>query len=93
MAHTKSGGSTQLGRDSESKRLGVKINHGQMAKAGEIIVKQRGAAVLTGANVRRAGDDTIYAAKDGIVNFKQTKKVKFDGSRRYAKIVSVVTAK
>ena len=90
MAHTKSGGSTKLGRDSESKRLGVKINHGQIAKAGQIILKQRGVAVLSGKNVRRAGDDTIYAAVDGIVNFKQTKKTKFDGSRRYAKIVSIV---
>ena len=93
MAHTKSGGSTKLGRDSESKRLGVKINHGEMAKPGEIILKQRGASVLAGRNVKIAGDDTIYAAVSGIVNFKQTKKTRFDGSRRYAKIISVVTTK
>lgn len=92
MAHTKSGGSTKLGRDSKSKRLGVKINHGQVAKAGQIIVRQRGSKVLAGKNVRRADDDTLYAATTGTVEFKQTKKTKFDGNRRYAKQVSV-TAK
>ncbi len=90
MAHTKSLGSTKLGRDSESKRLGIKINHGQIAKAGEIIVRQRGNNVLRGKNVTRGGDDTLYAAKTGTVQFKQTKKTNFDGTRRYAKIVHVI---
>lgn len=93
MAHTKSLGSTKLGRDSESKRLGIKINHGQLAKAGQIIVRQRGNHVLTGKNVTRGGDDTLYAAVTGVVNFKQTKKTNFDGNRRYAKVVSVNPAK
>ncbi len=93
MAHTKSLGSTKLGRDSKSKRLGIKINHGQTAKAGEIIVRQRGNAVLTGTNVTRGGDDTLYAAVTGTVQFKAAKKTGYDGSRRYAKVVSVVTAK
>jgi large subunit ribosomal protein L27 len=93
MAHTKSGGSTKLGRDSESKRLGVKLNHGQLAHAGQIIIRQRGTAVIAGVNVRRGADDTLYAAKTGTVNFKQTKKTRFDGTRRYAKIVSVTVAK
>lgn len=93
MAHTKSGGSTKLGRDSKSKRLGVKINDGQIAKKGEIILKQRGASVLAGKNVTIAGDDTLYAAVTGIVSFKQTKKTRFDGSRRFAKIISVVASK
>lgn len=92
MAHTKSLGSTKLGRDSESKRLGIKINHGQMAQPGQIIVRQRGNNVLTGKNVTRGGDDTLYAAKAGTVQFKQTKKTGYDGTRRYAKIVSVVPA-
>lgn len=92
MAHTKSLGSTKLGRDSESKRLGIKINHGQTAKAGEIILRQRGNRYLSGKNVRRAGDDTLYAGVTGVVQYKQTKKTNFDGNRRYAKIVSVVTA-
>ena len=91
MAHTKSGGSTKLGRDSRSKRLGVKINHGQEAKAGQIIIRQRGASVLAGPNVRRGADDTLYAATTGVVNFRSTKKKRFDGSFRYAKQVSVVT--
>jgi large subunit ribosomal protein L27 len=93
MAHTKSLGSTKLGRDSESKRLGIKINHGQKAMAGQIIVRQRGNKVLVGVGITRGGDDTLYAAKDGVVNFKQTKKTNFDGTRRYAKIVSVTAAK
>jgi large subunit ribosomal protein L27 len=92
MAHTKSGGSTKLGRDSESKRLGIKLNHGQEAKAGQIIVRQRGAHVLAGVNVRIGADDTLYAAKTGTVNFKQVKKIRFDGSRRFVKRVSVVVA-
>jgi large subunit ribosomal protein L27 len=92
MAHTKSLGSTKLGRDSESKRLGIKINHGQIAKAGEIILRQRGNRYLTGRNVRRAGDDTLYAGLTGVVQYKQTKKMNFDGSRRYAKIVHVVAS-
>ena len=91
MAHTKSLGSTKLGRDSESKRLGIKINHGQKAMPGQIIVRQRGNHVLTGKNVTRGGDDTLYAAVAGTVQFKQTKKTGYDGARRYAKIVSVVS--
>ena len=93
MAHTKSLGSTKLGRDSESKRLGIKINHGQKAQPGQIILRQRGNAVLTGKNVTRAGDDTLYAAIAGTVQFKQTKKIGYDGTRRYAKIVHVIATK
>lgn len=90
MAHTKSGGSTQLGRDSISKRLGIKKNHGETVKAGEIIVRQRGTKYLPGTNVKRAGDDTLYAAKNGRVAFVEKKKVRFDGSIRYATVVRVV---
>lgn len=92
MAHTKSGGSTKLGRDSESKRLGVKITHGETTNAGQIIIRQRGTKVIAGKNVRRGADDTLYAAVAGVVSFRQTKKIKFDGNRRYAKEVSVVPA-
>ena len=90
MAHTKSGGSTKLGRDSAGRRLGVKMNHGQRIKTGQIIIRQRGISVLPGPNVKRGGDDTLFALKDGVVRFRQTKKTKFDGKRRYAKEVSVV---
>jgi large subunit ribosomal protein L27 len=90
MAHTKSGGSTRLGRDSISKRLGVKKNNGEAVKAGEIIIRQRGTKYVAGENVKRAGDDTLYAVKNGRVEFVSKKKIRFDGSFRYAKIVRVV---
>ena len=89
MAHTKAGGSTKLGRDSAGRRLGIKISDGERAGAVEIIIRQRGTKFLPGANVRRAGDDTLYAIKTGVVHLAQTKKTRFDGSRRYAKRVSV----
>ncbi len=92
MAHTKSGGSTSLGRDSRSKRLGIKINNGAEAAAGEIILRQRGTKYLPGTNVKRAGDDTLYAVKTGKVKFVNKKKVRFDGSMRYASVVSVIPA-
>jgi large subunit ribosomal protein L27 len=93
MAHTKSGGSTKLGRDSQSKRLGVKINHGQQANAGEIIIRQRGTKYVPSANVKRADDDTLYAAVSGIVKFSNGKKINFDRTTRYIKKVSVVPGK
>lgn len=89
MAHTKSGGSTKLGRDSESKRLGVKINHNESVKAGQIIIRQRGTKYMPGKNVRRAGDDTLYAGINGTVVFSQGKKTRFDGNRRYVTFVHV----
>ena len=89
MAHTKSGGSTKLGRDSASKRLGVKIQDGQAAKAGQIIIRQRGTRYLPGANVRRGGDDTLYAGISGTVRFASRRKTKFDGNHRNVKVVAV----
>ena len=78
-----------MGRDSKSKRLGIKINNGETASAGEIIIRQRGTHYLPGMNVGRSGDDTLYALKNGVVNFKQARKTCFDGSRRFAKKVMV----
>jgi large subunit ribosomal protein L27 len=89
MAHTKAIGATKLGRDSISKRLGVKINHGQKAMVGQIIIRQRGTKYLPGTNVIRADDDTLYAGKNGTVEFSAKTKTKFDGSRRSATMVSV----
>ena len=89
MAHTKSGGTSKNLRESASQRLGIKRNHGQMVAAGEILVRQRGTKYLPGLNVHRAGDDSLYAAKNGKVLFKQIKKTRFDGSRRYATKISV----
>ncbi len=69
MAHKKGGGSTRNGRDSESKRLGVKRSGGQLVKAGEIIIRQRGTKVHPGENVGRGKDDTLYATAKGNVKF------------------------
>lgn len=90
MAHTKAKGSTKLGRESESKRLGVKIADGARAKAGEIIVRQRGTKFFAGLNVAQGGDDTLYAKKSGLVKFVSKKKTNYDGSSRRAKIVKVL---
>lgn len=90
MAHTKSGGSTKLGRDSAAQRLGVKIQDGQLVHPGQIIIRQRGTKYLPGTNVKRADDDTLYAMKSGKVKFTSKNKVKFDGNKRYAKVVAVV---
>jgi len=69
MATSKSGGSTQNGRDSHSKRLGIKLFDGQHVSGGEIIVRQRGTKVHPGANVGRGGDDTLFATAEGFVKF------------------------
>jgi len=89
MAHTKAGGSTKLGRDSASKRLGVKRQHNQTVKSGEILIRQRGTKYLAGKNVKRAKDDTLYASKNGVIKFIQKKKIRFDGNVRYATMISV----
>ena len=76
MAHKKSGGSAKNGRDSESKRLGVKRYGGQTVTAGSILVRQRGTKFFPGKNVKRGTDDTLFALKDGIVEFhKKTKRI------------------
>ena len=91
MAHTKQLGSTKLGRESESKRLGIKKQNGQGVKAGQILVRQRGSKYLAGVNVKKGGDDTLYAGKAGVVQFKTKKKVCFNGQKRFATQVSVVS--
>jgi large subunit ribosomal protein L27 len=70
MAHKKGTGSTRNGRDSNSKRLGVKLYGGQVAKAGNILVRQRGTKIYPGENVGRGKDDTLFALVDGIVTFE-----------------------
>ena len=93
MAHRKTGGSTSLGRDSVSKRLGVKLYAGQFAKAGSIIIRQRGTKFHSGLNVKRGNDDTLFATKPGYVEFEKRKKRKFDGSLKPVKIVSIIPGK
>lgn len=90
MAHTKQLGSTKLGRESESKRLGIKRQNGQKVNAGEVLIRQRGTKYLPGINVRRGADDTLYASKSGRVQFRQTKKTKFDGRRKYVTQVNIL---
>ena len=89
MAKTKSGGSTQLGRDSRPKYLGVKLFGGQKVQPGSIIIRQRGTKFLPGKNVRRGNDDTLYAIVKGIVKFTTKRIKKVGGSKRIAKIVNV----
>lgn len=69
MAHKKGMGSSKNGRDSNAKRLGVKVSDGQNILAGGIILKQRGTKIHPGINVKKGGDDTLFATSDGIVKF------------------------
>ena len=93
MAHKKAGGSTALGRDSQSKRLGVKISDGQFAKAGAIIIRQRGTKYHPGTNVKKGKDDTLFAAVSGIVKFATKKLKKFNNQLKATKIVNVIPQK
>jgi large subunit ribosomal protein L27 len=83
MAHKKAGGSTRNGRDSESKRLGVKVYGGQKVSAGNIIIRQRGTRVHPGVNVGCGRDHTLFATADGIVEFN----VKGPRNRQYVSVV------
>jgi large subunit ribosomal protein L27 len=74
MAHKKGTGSTRNGRDSNSKRLGVKRYGGQVVRAGNILVRQRGTKVHPGVNVGRGNDDTLFSLVDGVVKFERKGK-------------------
>jgi large subunit ribosomal protein L27 len=84
MAHKKAGGSSRNGRDSESKRLGVKVFGGQKIRAGGIIVRQRGTKFHNGVNVGCGHDHTLFALADGVVKFE----VKGPKNRRYVSVES-----
>lgn len=71
MAHKKGVGSSRNGRDSNAKRLGVKVADGQAILAGGIIIKQRGTHILPGLNVQRGNDDTLFATANGVVKFNR----------------------
>ena len=86
MAHKKAGGSTRNGRDSESKRLGLKIFGGQKVSAGNIIVRQRGTKFQPGFNVGCGKDHTLFAKADGVVEFQ----IKGPKQRKYVNVLAEV---
>jgi len=82
MAHKKGQGSSRNGRDSQAKRLGPKVGDGQTVSAGTILVRQRGTRFKPGSNVKRGGDDTLFATTDG--------QVKFQNRGRLGRFISVL---
>lgn len=90
MAHKKAGGSTRLGRDSNPQYLGVKLYGGQKVNAGNVLVRQRGTKFHPGVNVKRAKDDTLFAMKGGIVQFKTKKALTFTGKLRKRTFINVI---
>jgi large subunit ribosomal protein L27 len=93
MAHKKAAGSTKNGRDSESKRLGVKASGGQAVIAGNIIIRQRGTKFHAGQNVGIGKDHTIFAMTDGNVSFSHKKVHAFNGNLQARTYVNVDTLK
>ncbi len=92
MAHTKAGGSSKNGRDSNPKFLGVKLADGQAARPGMIIVRQRGTKIEAGKNVKVGKDHTLYAMVSGLVTFRDRRKTNFDGRVVRKKVVDVLAA-
>lgn len=93
MAHKKAAGSSSNGRESQSKRLGVKLSDGQFASNGAIIIRQRGTKYHPGKNVKKGKDDTLFATITGIVKFSTRKLMKFNNQLKSTKIVEVVPQK
>ncbi|HNT30651.1 MAG TPA: 50S ribosomal protein L27 [bacterium] len=91
MAHTKSAGKTKNGRDSNGQRRGIKHYAGETVHAGEIIVRQCGTKWHAGDNVRKAKDDTLYAAVNGTVSFQKKKVKKFTGRLEQRTFVHVAS--
>lgn len=90
MAHKKSAGTTKNGRDSNPKYLGVKITEGDKAKAGSIIIRQRGTDVLPGKNVGMGKDHTLFALVPGTVKFGTRRKQNFDNTTSVKKVIHIV---
>lgn len=89
MAHRKAGGTASNLRDSKPKYLGTKLYAGETAKAGSIIIRQRGTKILAGKNIGVGKDHTLYALKEGKVSFSSKRKVHFDGTTKVKKVVNV----
>ncbi|MCX6820228.1 MAG: 50S ribosomal protein L27 [Candidatus Adlerbacteria bacterium] len=92
MASKKAGGTAKNLNDSNAKYLGVKLYAGQKAKIGDIIVRQRGTAMMPGRNVGLGKDHTIFAIKEGVVAFRNVRKINFNGKKTTRSAVDVVTA-
>jgi len=92
MSHKKAGGSTKNGRDSKAKRLGVKLYAGQKVLAGNILVRQKGNTFFAGKNVGTGKDFTLFALKNGTVQFSEKRQKKYDGRVYRNKFVNIVTA-
>jgi len=90
MATKKAGGSTKNGRDSNPKYLGIKVNDGARAEAGDVLVRQRGTDVLPGLAVSMGKDHTLFALKAGVVQFGKKRIRHFNNSSKEKKVVSVV---
>jgi len=90
MAHRKAGGIAKNLRDSNPKYLGTKLADGQSARAGNIIVRQRGTPILPGSNVGLGKDHTLFALKDGVVKFSSKRKTSFHGKTVVKKVANVV---
>ncbi|MEX0919144.1 MAG: 50S ribosomal protein L27 [Parcubacteria group bacterium] len=90
MAHKKSAGTSKNGRDSNPKYLGIKVNHGDSAQVGSVLVRQRGSDVLAGRNVSMGRDHTLFALKDGKVSMGYKRKIHFDNRVMKKKVISVI---
>lgn len=89
MAHRKAGGTAKNLRDSNPKYLGIKLTDGQRAQPGSVIVRQRGTAIMAGANVGLGSDHTLFALKNGTVKFGSKRKTSFNGKTVNKKVVNV----
>lgn len=90
MAHTKAGGSAKNLRDSNPKYLGVKRADGQKVGVGEIIVRQRGTAIMAGKNIGVGKDHTLFALKEGTVRFRTARKINYDGKKSVRTMAEVL---
>lgn len=90
MAHRKAGGSAKNLKDSNPKYLGTKLYAGQTAKAGSVIIRQRGTRIMPGTNVGMGKDHTLYALKEGTIKFGTKRKVGFNSKTMLKKTVNVI---
>jgi len=91
MAHTKSAGSTKLGRDSNPKRLGIKKSEGQAVSTGNVLIRQRGTKWHPGLNTGLGRDDTIFSLVNGNVKFTKKRKTTFTGKIKKISVINVIS--